>query len=138
MSDALQPLDQIIETFDLFDDWEGRFQYVIDLGKTVPEMSESLKIPQNEVKGCTAKVWMIHEIRDGVFRFQADSNAQIVKGLIGILMSIYQDKTVEEIRSIDVEKIFSQLGLEQNLSPNRRNGFFSMVEKIRAFGSSVS
>ncbi len=133
MTSALQPLDQIIETFALLDDWEGRFQYVLDLGKTVPDMPEALKTPETEVKGCTSKVWMAPEIRDGAFHFQADSNAQIVKGLIGILMSIYQDKTVEEIKSIDVEGIFGELGLEQNLSPNRRNGFFSMVEKIRAF-----
>ena len=133
MTSALQPLDQIIDTFELFDDWEGRFQYVIDLGKTVPEMAETLKTAENEVKGCTSKVWMVADIRDGVFHFEADSNAQIVKGLIGILMSIYQDKAVSEIKAIDVESIFSQLGLEQNLSPNRRNGFFSMVEKIRAF-----
>lgn len=133
MTSALQPLDQIIDTFELFDDWEGRFQYVIDLGKTVPDMAESLKTPETEVKGCTSKVWMVPEIRDGVFHFQADSNAMIVKGLIGILMSVYQGQPVSEIKSIDIESIFGQLGLEQNLSPNRRSGFFSMVEKIKAF-----
>ncbi|PZP57175.1 MAG: Fe-S cluster assembly protein SufE [Micavibrio aeruginosavorus] len=133
MTSALQPLDQILETFALLDDWEGRFQYILDLGKTVPEMPEVLKSPENEVKGCTSKVWMVPEIRNDVFHFQADSNAQIVKGLIGILMSIYQDSPVEEIKGIDVEGIFRELGLEQNLSPNRRSGFFSMVEKIRAF-----
>lgn len=137
MTAEMQSLDQILETFSLFDDWEGRYAYLVDLGKTVPEMDEALKTSENEVRGCTSKVWMAWEIRDGAFHFQADSNAMIVKGLIGVLMAIYQGKPVAEIPAIDVEKIFSQLGLEQNLSPNRRSGFFSMVEKIRAVSASA-
>lgn len=132
MTLALQPLDQILETFDLLDDWEERYKYVLELAKTVPDMPESSKIAENEVKGCTSKVWMTSEIRDGVFHFEADSNAYIVRGLIGILMSVYQDKPISEIKNIDIKEIFSQLGLEQNLSPNRRNGFFAMVERIKA------
>lgn len=128
----MQSLDQILETFSLFDDWEGRYSYLVDLGKTVPVMDESLKTSENEVRGCTSKVWMAWDIQNGVFHFEADSNAMIVKGLIGVLTGIYQDQPVSKIGNIDVEKIFSQLGLEQNLSPNRRSGFFSMVEKIRA------
>lgn len=132
MTSQLQSLDQILETFSLFDDWEGRYAYLVDLGKSVPEMDEALKTPENEVRGCTSKVWMSWDIRNGAFHFDADSNAMIVRGLIGVLMAIYQDQPIAEISAIDVEKIFAQLGLEQNLSPNRRSGFFSMVEKIRA------
>lgn len=132
MTTALQPLDQILETFSILDDWEDRYKYILDLAKTVPEMPDSSKTEENMVKGCTSMVWMTSEIRDGAFHFDADSNAHIVKGLIGILMSIYEGKPVSEIKAIDVEGIFTQLGLEQNLSPNRRNGFFAMVEKIRS------
>ena len=137
MTAQIQTLDQILETFSLFDDWEGRYAYLVDLGKTVPEMDDALKTSENEVRGCTSKVWMAWDIRNGAFHFKADSNAMIVKGLIGVLMAIYQDQPVKEIAGIDVERIFSQLGLEQNLSPNRRSGFFSMVEKIRAVSASV-
>ncbi len=132
MTSALQSLDQVIETFSLFDDWEDRYRYLIDLGKSVPEMPDSDKTEANLVRGCTSRVWMTSEIRDGVFHFDADSDAHIVKGLIGLLMVIYQGRALAEIKAIDVDDIFAKLGLEQNLSPNRRNGFFSMVERIKA------
>lgn len=135
MSKPLQPLDQIIETFSLFDDWEGKYSYILDLAKTVPDMPESTKIQANEVRGCVSMVWMTTEIRNGAFHFEADSNGLLTKGMIGILMSVYQGKPVGEIGAIDIEGIFTELGLEQNLTPNRRNGFFAMVEKIRAFST---
>jgi len=132
MAFAMQSLDQITETFSLFDDWEDRYRYLIDLGKTLPEFPETARIEANLVRGCTSRVWMIPQIQDGMFRFAADSDAHIVRGLIAVLMAIYDGKNISELKSIEVEKIFNELGLEQNLSPNRRNGFFSMVEKIRA------
>ena len=132
MSEHLQSLDHVIETFSLFDDWEDRYRYLIDLGKTVPDFPENGKTEANLVRGCTSRVWMISSVQDGKLHFDADSDAHIVRGLIGLLIVIYQDKALSEIALIDVNGIFNQLGLEQNLSPNRRNGFFSMVEKISA------
>lgn len=122
----------LIENFSLFDDWEDRYRYLIDLGKDLPPMEDSLKIPAHKVEGCTSQVWMVtHMDAAGTFTFLADSDAHIVKGLIAILMAAYYGQPHTEIGSIDVESLFRSLGLDQHLSPNRRNGFFSMVEKIR-------
>lgn len=133
MSTAPHTINDIIEVFELFgDDWEERYRYIIDLGKTVPLMNDDLKIESNMVRGCTSKVWMVTRIENNIFSFQADSDAHIVKGLIGLLLILFNNQPLSEIPKIDVTKIFTQLGLEQNLSPNRRNGFFSMVERIKA------
>lgn len=133
MSTAPHTIADIIEVFELFgDDWEERYRYLIDLGKTVPAMPDEFKTESTQVHGCTSKVWMVSKIENGIFHVQADSDAHIVKGLIGLLLILFNNRPASEIRSIDVKGIFTQLGLEQNLSPNRRNGFFSMVEKIRA------
>ena len=132
-SSAMQSLDQISETFSLLDDWEDKYRYIIDLGKTVPDMAESDKTLANLVPGCVSKVWMIPGNDNGEFRLVADSDGQIVKGLIAILFAVYEGKPVDAIREIPIEDIFADLGLEQNLMPSRRNGFFEMVKRIRAF-----
>lgn len=126
-------LDELVENFSLFDDWEGRYNYLIDLGGEVPPMEEALKTEQTEVKGCVSKVWLYHNKQtDGRFHIQADSDGKITKGLVYIVLAAYDGKTADEIAAIDIEQAFSQLGMDQHLSPNRRNGFFSMVEKIRS------
>lgn len=133
MSTAAHTIADIIEVFELFgEDWEERYRYLIDLGKTVPIMPDELKTESTQVHGCTSKVWMVLKIENGIFQMQADSDAHIVKGLIGLLMILFNNRPVAEISQIDVQAVFAQLGLEQNLSPNRRNGFFSMVAKIKA------
>jgi cysteine desulfuration protein SufE len=132
MSTAVHTIDEVIELFDLFgDNWEERYRYLIDLGKTVPDLPEELRVESNLVPGCTSRVWMASSIEDGIFRFQADSDAHLVKGLIGVLMILFNNRPAGEIVDVDVRGIFQRLGLEQNLSPNRRNGFYSMVERIR-------
>lgn len=126
-------LDALVENFALLGDWEERYRYLIDLGKTLEPMDGALKTPESYVQGCTSQVWMVAEKgADGRFHFTADSDAHIVRGLIAVLMAAYQDKTAPEIRAVEIEKRFSEIGLGDHLSPNRRNGFFSMVEKIRA------
>ena len=124
--------EEIIEDFALFDDWEERYRYLIDLGRKLPEMDEALKTDATLVQGCTSRVWMHADVTDGVFHFVADSDAHIVRGLIALLMRVYQDKPVAEIAQIDIEAAFKEIGLDQHLSPNRRSGFFSMVERVRA------
>jgi cysteine desulfuration protein SufE len=131
----VQTIGEVIEAFSLFDDWEDKYRVLIDLGKQVPPLPDSLKIDANLVRGCVSRVWLVPEIRDEKLFFQAGSDAQIVKGLVGLLHLLYSGKTVTEIKEIDITGVFRQLGLEQNLSPNRRNGFFAMVEKIRGIAA---
>jgi cysteine desulfuration protein SufE len=128
-------LEELIENFALFDDWEERYRYLIDLGRGLPKMDEDLKTEENIVRGCTSRVWMSADVSGDVLNFIADSDAHIVRGLIGILMAAYEGKALNDIEKIDIDDAFAQIGLDQNLSPNRRNGFFSMVEKIKELGS---
>ncbi|GJL84555.1 MAG: cysteine desulfuration protein SufE [Micavibrio sp.] len=129
---ALQSsIEEVTENFSLFDDWEERYRYLIDLGRELPAMDESLKTDKNFVQGCTSRVWMQADVKDDVFHFVADSDAHIVRGLIALLMIAYQDKNVGEIAGVDIEGMFKEIGLDQHLSPNRRSGFFAMVERIK-------
>ncbi|MBL4804024.1 MAG: SufE family protein [Alphaproteobacteria bacterium] len=130
---ANETLDELIDNFALFDDWEERYRYLIDLGRTLPVMEDALKTEPNLVKGCTSRVWMKADLNDGELHFVADSDAHIVRGLIAILDRAYQGQPLENIDKIDIQTAFAKIGLDQNLSPNRRNGFFSMVEKIQSF-----
>lgn len=132
----MNTLDEIIENFDLFDDWEERYRYLIDLGNQLPDMDESLQKDENLVKGCTSKVWLVVDKKGEKFFFKATSDAQIVRGLIYFLMLAYEGKTADEILAYDINSRFEKLGLDQYLSPSRRNGFFSMVDKIRSEASS--
>lgn len=126
-------LPDLVENFSLFDDWEGRYQYLIDLGADVPPMDDALKTEATEVKGCVSKVWLYYERDDaGRYHFHADSDGKITKGLVYIVLAAYEGKTAPEIAAVKIEEEFSKLGLDEHLSPNRRNGFFSMVERIRA------
>lgn len=124
--------DEIEENFALFSDWEERYQYLIDLGKALPALDEAHKTDLYKVRGCTSQVWLVPDVAEGKLRFQADSDALIVKGLIAVLMSAYNTKTPSEISEFPINDYFDSLGLGQNLSPNRRNGFFAMVEKIKS------
>lgn len=130
-------LEDLIENFALLGDWEARYAYLIDLGRELEPMDDTLKTAESFVQGCTSQVWMV-AIRDktsGRYHFIADSDAHIVKGLIAVLLSAYQDKTAAEIGKVDIEARFSEIGMDEHLSPNRRNGFFAMVERIRALAA---
>ena len=125
-------LDELVENFSLFDEWEERYQYLIDLGEAVTPMEDALKTEATEVKGCVSKVWLYHEKDSaGRFHFHADSDGKITRGLVYVVMAAYEGKTAGEICAVDIEAEFSKLGLDQHLSPNRRNGFFAMVERIQ-------
>lgn len=127
----METLEEIAENFSLFDDWEDRYRYLIDLGRRLPAMEDNLKTEENKVRGCTSQVWMVHRIEEGRFHFVADSDAHIVRGLIALLVAAYDGKRLEDLAFVDIEGFFDRLGLNQHLSPNRRNGFFSIVEKVR-------
>lgn len=127
-----QNLDDLVENFSLFDDWEERYRYLIDLGRTLPALPEDKKTDEALVKGCTSRVWLhVQGQTEGRYHFEADSDAHIVRGLVALLLTAYDGKTAAEIAAVDIEGFFDSLGLNQHLSPNRRNGFFAMVEKIK-------
>ncbi len=137
MKMSLETLDGLAEAFALFDGWEDRYAYIIELGQRLPVMEEALKVDAHLVRGCTSRVWLVAmQQRDGQqngrWHFMIDSDAQIVRGLIYIVLAGYQDKTSGEIAAVDIGKAFDSLGLGGHLSPSRRNGFFAMVERIKA------
>jgi cysteine desulfuration protein SufE len=130
-------LDAIRSDFALLDDWEDRYRYVIELGRALPPLPDALRTEANKVRGCASQVWLATEVRRPnpaaaiVLTFQGDSDAHIVRGLIAILLALFADKTAEEILRIDARTAFAELGLKEHLTPQRSNGFFSMVERIR-------
>jgi cysteine desulfuration protein SufE len=129
-------IDEITENFSLLDDWDDRYRYVIELGRSLPPFPEEARIEANKVQGCASQVWLTTRTQpDGakgpVMTFVADSDAHIVRGLIAILFALYSGKPVREILSIDALALFDRLGLRENLTPQRSNGLRSMVERIR-------
>ncbi|MBT4922330.1 MAG: SufE family protein [Rickettsiales bacterium] len=132
MSLLTNETNKIIEEFSLFEDWEDKYSYIIDLGKKLSPLDDKYKTDHNMVVGCSSQVWLIsHKDNYHKYFFLADSDAYIVKGLIAILLRIFSGKTAEEIQNINIEDFFLSLGLKQHLSPNRSNGFFAMVNKIK-------
>jgi cysteine desulfuration protein SufE len=126
-------LDELKSDFGVMDDWQDRYRYVIDLGKNLEPMDAADHTEKYRVVGCMSQVWLKPTAMQPHMHFIADSDAHIVKGLIAILMIIYNDKTPTEILVTDIKPIFAALGLEEHLSINRRNGFFAMVEKIQNY-----
>lgn len=122
----------ILETLSFFDNWEERYKYIIDLGKEIPSMPATLKLDENLVRGCQSQVWVVAEQRDGLWMFEADSDAFIVKGLLAVVLAAFNGKSKDHILSFDLDGYFSDLDLVRHLSPTRGNGLKSMVEKMRA------
>ena len=123
--------------FELLDDWEDRYRYVIELGRTLAPFPEAQRSEATKVRGCASQVWIVSEQRPDetgggpVLHFEGDSDAHIVRGLIAILFALYQDKPAREILDIQPETVFTALGLKEHLTPQRSNGLASMVERIR-------
>ena len=128
-------IDELIDNFSFLDGWEEKYQYVIDLGHKLEPLDDKFKTDDWKVKGCQSQVWLVPQIKNGIFHFMGDSDAILVKGIIAIVLMIYNDKTAEEIKDIDVAEIFIKLVLEENLTPSRRNGMLSMVEKIKQYAT---
>jgi cysteine desulfuration protein SufE len=125
---------ELEDNLGLFENWEERYQYVIALGAKLPPYPEEFRDDHHKVEGCISQVWLRPEVIEGTPRrveFHGDSDSAIVKGLFAILRVLYSGSTPDEILAVDLEDFFRRVGLEQHLSPNRRNGFFSMVEEIR-------
>jgi cysteine desulfuration protein SufE len=133
---AAQNLEELAEGFALFDEWEDKYRYLIDLGQRLEPMDEALKTEESRVRGCTSQVWLVAEKKpDGTYHFTAASDAMIVSGLIYVLMIAYQGKDAAGIAAVDIEAAFERLGLMGHLSPSRRNGFFAMVQRIKSLSS---
>ena len=123
--------EEIAERFSIFDDWEERYAYIIDLGRKLPPFEEQAKTEENLVRGCISQVWLTSRFDGDKIHFSADSDAVIVKGLIAIVLMIHSDKTPTEILALKVDDLFEQLGLGGHVTINRRNGFYSMLETIK-------
>ncbi|MBA6297038.1 SufE family protein [Colwellia sp. MB02u-9] len=123
---------EIIEDMAFFDDWEQRYQYIIDLGKSIPPIDESLKTNENLVRGCQSNVWLVSTERDGKLQFQADSDAVIVNGLLALVIAVFNDKTMTQILDFDINGYFKALDLERHITPTRGNGLQAIVAKIQA------
>ena len=125
---------EIIDEFSLFDDWMDRYQYLIDLGRRLPEMPEELRNEDNRIRGCQSQVWFVPEQKDGRLYFQAISDAAIVSGLIALLLRLYSGRNPQDI--LDTPPDFVEaLQLQSHLSPTRSNGLSSMLEAIRGFAA---
>ena len=129
----MMDINELIDNFSFFESWEEKYQYVIDLGRSLETLDDCFKTETWKVQGCQSQVWLVPEFKDGKIHFKGDSDAILVKGIIAIVLLIYNDKSPQEIKSVDVKEIFVKLGLEENLTPSRRNGMMSMVAKIREY-----
>ena len=130
-------IDEIIGNFSILDDWDDRYRYLIELGRELPPLPEVARRDANKVQGCASQVWLDTTVRPNgaggpVLSFAGDSDAHIVRGLIAILFAIYSDKSAREILGVDAVKLFEGMGLREHLTPQRSNGFRSMVERIRS------
>lgn len=120
----------IISDFNFLESWDQKYEFLIDLGKELPVMSESLKVEENLIKGCQSNVWLSSYLKDEKICFLADSDALITRGLIALLLKVFSNARAKEIALFDL-KLISQIGLDKHLSMNRSNGLVKMIEKIK-------
>jgi cysteine desulfuration protein SufE len=135
-------IDDLVSDFSLLDEWEDRYRYVIELGRDLESLQDSERTPHNKVQGCVSQVWIKTEVRGAnggapVLVFHGDSDAHIVRGLIAILFMLFSGRTAEEILACDAPAVLGRLGLNEHLTPQRSNGLFAMVERIKADAQAV-
>ena len=128
---ATPAFEEIAETFEFLDDWEDRYRHVIELGKAMPALDDSFKVPALKVDGCASQVWLRPVLAGGRFDFQGESDAMIVRGLIAVLHALYAGLPVAEVGKVDAVAELGRLGLNEHLSAQRSNGVRAMVERIR-------
>ncbi|MGS2743640.1 SufE family protein [Halomonas sp. LS-001] len=127
----------LIEEFEIFDNWMDRYQYIIDLGKQLPDFPDDWKTNENKIQGCQSNVWMCHEQEGDKLQFKATSDAAIVSGLIAVLLRIYNERTPADIQSTPPH-FLADLGLDKHLSPTRSNGLHAMLERIYSVAKQAS
>ena len=129
--------DQIVEEFDIFDSWMDKYEYLIELGKSVPVIDDINKTDDNIIKGCQSKVWLHAQENDGFVEFSADSDAIITKGIVSLLIRTFSNQRPEDIINASLDFI-DDIGLRQHLSPNRANGLNNMIKKIKFYAIAFS
>ncbi len=132
MTMSLPGSQEIIDDLAFFDDWEQRYQYIIDLRKSIPGLPDDEKTPDKLVKGCQSSVWLESRVENGLVKFSVDSDAVIVQGLLALVMAAYNNKTPRQILDFDVDAYFAELDLERHITPTRGNGLRAIVAKIQA------
>ena len=136
MSNFPPTVDELFETFEDLEEWDERYDFIIDLGRELPSLPAELQVEDNIVRGCMSMVWVVTDVEgqgdDEKLNIQADSDSIIVKGLIVLLLAFYNGMSPAQVAEADVESYLAKLGLNQHLSPQRRNGLFSMVKRLRA------
>ena len=137
MSEVAAAQQEIIDEFGLFDDWMDRYQYLIDLGRRLPEFPDDLRTDDNRIRGCQSQVWFVPEQRDGRLFFQAISDAAIVSGLIALLLRLYSGRAPQDILDTPPDFV-AALELQSHLSPTRSNGLASMLKAIRGFAAEAA
>lgn len=128
---AQPAFEEIVEDFEFLEDWEDRYRYVIDRGKAMDALDEALKVPATKVDGCASQVWLHPRVESGVFTFEGDSDAMIVRGLIAVLKALYNDVALQDVAAVDAAHELARLGLNDHLSAQRSNGLRAMIERIR-------
>ena len=124
--------EEIIDEFSMFDDWMDRYQYIIDLGKSLPIIESKFKLDENLIKGCQSKVWLYSKMNDSKINFTADSDAILTKGLVALLLRVFTNQTPKDILAADTIFI-DKIGLKEHLSPTRANGLVSMLKQIKLY-----
>jgi len=132
---AVPAIDEIKEAFALIDDWEERYRYLIEIGKALPPLQPDERSEENRVKGCASNVWLVTHVErpgpEAVMRFEGESDAHIVKGLVALTLAFYSGRPAREVATDDAFDLFRSFGLEQHLTPQRSNGVRSMIDRIR-------
>jgi cysteine desulfuration protein SufE len=134
---ASAAFEDIAETFEFLEDWEDRYRHVIEMGKAMPALDDAFKVPGLKVEGCASQVWLRPVVEGGVFRFDGESDAMIVRGLIAVLHALYSGLPVSDVLRVDAVAELSRLGLNEHLSAQRSNGVRAMVERIRETAAAV-
>ena len=124
-------LDDYVETFELFDDWDQRYQYLTELGEQLPALPEALRTEDNRVKGCMSKVWVSAYTDSGLVGFHADCDTATIKGVLALLVDLMSEKPADQVLATDLDEIFDRLALDDHLSPNRHFGVYAMVELMK-------
>ena len=124
-------LDELLDTFEFFDDWEDKYRFIIDIGKELPGLPDGDKTDAHLIRGCQSQVWLTYESSDEGLKFTMDSDAHIVRGLIAVVLIVIQNRSASEIQQLDIERIFGQLDLLAHLSVTRGNGLRAMVSRIK-------
>ncbi len=134
---ATEAFEDIVSDFEFLDDWEDRYRYVIERGKTMKPLPEALRVPATKVDGCASQVWLHPRVENGVFSFEGESDAMIVRGLIAVLRALYNGLPLSDVSAVDARAEMARLGLNDHLSAQRSNGLRAMIDRIRQVAASA-